>query len=219
MSQKDEVRRMLADGKVVRRRDLTSSGVARSTIEAMIRAGDLEEVGDRVGFRLTGIEAPRPSSENLVAAALKIGAKGVLCFWSALRLHGLTDETASNAPDCVAIRPGVSPNPRSGLEAKLIRWGDPRMFELGVEAFEVAPGLWMPVTNPARTVLDCFAPIRSDISLAAATDALAWLTSKDPGAASEVLELAVCFGPAWQARAEAAVLAAQATKERASWSR
>lgn len=148
---------------VVRPRDLESSGVSRTRLERMARAGELERVG-------RGLYVPAGAAitehHTLVEASARV-PHGVVCLLSALRFHELGTQAPHEvwlAIDRKAWKPIVDWPP-----IRLVRFsGDALTF--GVETHELE-GVRVRITSREKTVADCF-KYRNKIGLDVAIEAL-----------------------------------------------
>jgi len=147
--------RMLAGGRVMRSGDLTAAGVPNTVTCRAAERGLIDRIEDvatgiSIGYALPGL-ATDPVLVRLAATAQR-HERAVLCFWSALRLHELTDETEEKYT--AAVRPGLSRHATLPW-VQLIQWPDENLFRVGIEERTIL-GQKVLVTDPARTVLDCF---------------------------------------------------------------
>lgn len=148
---------------VVRPRDVESSGVSRTQLERMARAGKVERVG-------RGLYVPADAGitehHTLVEAAARV-PHAVVCLLSALRFHELGTQAPHEvwlAVDRKAWKPIVDWPP-----IRLVRFsGDALTF--GVETHELE-GLPVKLTSREKTVADCF-KYRNKIGLDVALEAL-----------------------------------------------
>lgn len=154
-------------GAFFRSRDVAAMGLGYRTLRRLLDAGAVERVG-RGLYRLASAE---PTEHHTVAAVCARVPGAIVCLLSALRVH----ELGTQLPREVWIAlPHKARAPRvPELPIKLIRFSGPGL-RYGVEAhrFEGVPGR---ITNPARTVVDCFRFARlvgRDVAREALRDAL-----------------------------------------------
>lgn len=148
---------------VLRARDLDALGIPRVTLTRLSRAGRLE----RVGRGLYTLPDADVSEHHALAAASKRVPNGVICLLSALRFHELTTQQPFEvwmAIDRKARRPVVDHPP-----LRIVRFAGSALFE-GIETHEV-DNVTVRVTDPARTVVDCFC-YRNKIGIDVAIEAL-----------------------------------------------
>ena len=135
-------------GSFFRPRQLEGLGIDYRRLQTLVREGAVERVA-RGLYRLVAVE---PTEHYSLAAVCAQVPHAVICLLSALRVHGLGTRVASEV--WVAI-PHKARAPRiQGTGVRLMRFSADAL-EYGVvrTAFEGVPAR---VTNPARTVVDCF---------------------------------------------------------------
>jgi|SRR5579884_938672 len=148
---------------MVRPRDLDGHDIPRMTLTRLHRAGLLERPSRGV-YVLASAEA---TEHHDLAEACKRVPRGVVCLLSALRFHGLTTQAPFEvwlAVDRKARLPRVEHPP-----LRVVRFPARQLVE-DIEEHEIE-GVPVRVTNPARTVVDCFA-YRNKIGLDVALEAL-----------------------------------------------
>ena len=156
MTHSERLVNILSDGGVMRHRDLVAAGVPSVVIARVLERGAIERITDHmsgleIGYALPGFCGPDGGPPRF-AALVEMHPRGVFCMRSALQMHELTDDAQEG--HVMALPPGASRRTKREW-LKLVQWGDPRMFEVGVQSMEVL-GQRVRVTDPARTVLDCF---------------------------------------------------------------
>ena len=150
MTQRDDIRAMLRDGRCSSRITLSRAGFSSTIVGRMLIDGELERVGNR-GIRLP-IWADRDPIGSLSAA---FGGRGIICLFAAARVYDLTDVPSSLVPDSIAVPPGIYHGDR-GTGARIIRWTDELRFSVGVINHLTPAGIQVSITDPARTVFDLF---------------------------------------------------------------
>ncbi|MDQ3158141.1 MAG: type IV toxin-antitoxin system AbiEi family antitoxin domain-containing protein [Actinomycetota bacterium] len=110
-------------------------------------AGVLVELSRGVFRR--GDAAPA-SYPDLLAVAYR-APRAVVCCVSAAAVHDLTDESPATVQ--VAVPTGDRPPKIDNPPATVFRF-DAKTFELGLSRVEAAPGEWVRIYDPARTVVD-----------------------------------------------------------------
>ena len=148
---------------VLRPRDLSAHGIAREYLVRLHRQGLLDRPA-------RGIYVPadaEPSEHQSLAEACKRVPHGVVCLLSALRFHHLTTQ----APFQVWLAIGEKGRlPKLDYpRLRIVRFSGPALTT-GVEA-HILQGVTVRVTDPARTVVDCF-KYRNQIGLDVAIEAL-----------------------------------------------
>ncbi len=156
-------RRRPADA-IVRPRDLE---IPRSQLARLVTRGEAERVA-RGLYRLAGAE---PTTQHTVALVAKRVPHGIVCLISALSIHEIGTQIPHEvwlAVDRKARKPELG-----DLPVRIVRFSAATM-KLGIEP-RLIEGVPVAVTNPARTVVDCFRyrnKVGLDVALEALSDAL-----------------------------------------------
>jgi hypothetical protein len=124
-----------------------TAGITPRALYALRDAGSIIELSRGV-YRAAA--APETVHMDLLAVALRAPA-AVVCTESALALHELIDDIP--AALTIAVPRGTRP-PTIAYPPVTVSRFDPDTFLLGVEQFEAAPGEFVPVYGPARSVID-----------------------------------------------------------------
>jgi predicted transcriptional regulator of viral defense system len=159
----DQLLALVRRSGVVRPRDLAAHGIPREYLVRLHRQGILER--PTRGIYVLA-DADLGEHQSLVEACKRV-PHGVVCLLSALRFHGLTTQAPFEvwlAIDAKARLPRVQYPP-----LRIVRFSRPALTT-GVEE-HVIQGAAVRVTNPARTVVDCF-KYRNKIGLDVALEAL-----------------------------------------------
>lgn len=147
---------------VLRARDLVPLGVPRTVLARLVDQGALLRVGR--GLYVCA-DADITEHHALVVVAVRVPGS-VVNLLSALAFHGLTDEL----PAAVWIAlPRGHRSPRLDSPRLELTWTDPRFLTLGVDSHRIE-GVDVAVTDPARTVADCFryrSRVGVDVAIAA----------------------------------------------------
>lgn len=152
---------------VLRAADLAEYGIPRVYLTRLVDDGVLER-SSRGVYVLAGAEV---TENHGLAEACRRVPHGVVCLLSALRFHGLTTQAPFEvwlAIDRKARLPKVDYPP-----LRVVRFSGPDLTA-GVAARDVE-GVAVRVTDPARTVADCFAyrnTVGTDVALEALRDCL-----------------------------------------------
>jgi predicted transcriptional regulator of viral defense system len=162
-SQPDQVLTLARSRGVIRARDLDPLGIPRAVLRRLVDQGALVRVGR--GLYMSP-ETEITHHHTLVEVAARVPG-AVVNLLSALTFHELTDELPHAV--WIAIRRG-SQAPRLESPRLELTWTAPRFLELGVTRHEIE-GVAVAVTDPARTVVDCF-KFRSRVGLDVAIAAL-----------------------------------------------
>ena len=149
MTKTDELLALVRRHGVVRPRDLDRHGIPRMCLLRLHRDGVLDRPSRGI-YVLADAEA---TEHHSLAEACKRVPHGVVCLLSALRMHELTTQAPFEvwlAIDRKARLPKVEYPP-----LHIVRFSARDLAD-GVEGHNVE-GVPVRVTNPARTVVDCFA--------------------------------------------------------------
>ena len=152
---------------VLRARDLEPLGIPRAVLGRLVAAGRLERIGRGLYRSPQAAVGPHHSLVEVTARV----PRGVVNLLSALAFHELTDELP--AAVWLAI-PRGSQAPTVDTARLELTWTAPRFLTLGVTRHTLE-GLEVPVTDPARTVADCFkyrSRVGLDVAIAALRDYL-----------------------------------------------
>ncbi len=152
---------------LLRAKDFAAEGIAPETLARLVRAHAVAHAA-RGLYQLA--DAPTEVGHALAEAAVLV-PKGVVCLTSALRFHELTLQMPSAtwmAIERTAWRPKID-YPR----LRFVRFAGPALTE-GVARHRI-DGVEVAVTDPARTVVDCFryrAKVGLDVALEGLREAL-----------------------------------------------
>jgi predicted transcriptional regulator of viral defense system len=175
----------LARGKgALRARELAALGVSRAVLGRLVARGALLRVGR--GLYMSP-EADISAQHGLVEVAARVPG-AVANLLSALAFHGLTDEL----PHAIwlAIARGAHA-PRIEWPPLALTWAPPQALSVGITR-HLIEGVEVAVTDPARTVVDCFKH-RNRVGVDVAIAALRALVGREPHARDAVWQAA---GPA-----------------------
>lgn len=150
-------------GSFFRARDVVRLGLTYYRLQQMVAAGRVERVGSGL-YRLADVEATEMETIAMVASAVP---HAIVCLLSALRIH----EIGTQSPHQVWLAIDRKARKPTRLPAKtsIVRFSA-QMLTYGVVALSIQ-GVRVRVTNPARTVVDCFR-YRNKIGLDVAMEAL-----------------------------------------------
>jgi predicted transcriptional regulator of viral defense system len=125
-----------------------SVGMSRDRLRALVRHGEVEHVG-RGLYRLADAE---PTENYSLAMACARVPNSVVCLVTALRVHQIGTQSP---PDVWLAIPHKARPPRSlALRLRVVRFsGAAWTYGVNRTDFEGVPAR---ITNPARTVVDCF---------------------------------------------------------------
>jgi len=146
---------------IIRPRDL---GITRSQLARLVARGQAERVA-RGLYRLPGAD---PTTHHTVALVAKRVPHGIVCLVSALSIHEIGTQIPHQVWLAVAQK---ARKPELGdLPVRIVRFS-PDALKRGIER-RLIEGVPVAVTNPARTVVDCFR-YRHKVGLDVALEALA----------------------------------------------
>jgi len=111
--------------------------------------------------------------------------KAVICLLSALRFHELTTE---NPSDVYVLLPVGIQRPRITNPRLEVFWSSPAAYGAGIEEHMIS-GVKVKITNPAKTVVDCF-KYRSKVGINVAVEALRDAWQKKKANATELWKIA-----------------------------
>jgi predicted transcriptional regulator of viral defense system len=163
-------------------REAEAAGLWRRDLYRLRDAGEVYELSRGV-YRKA--DAPETAHLDLLAVTRR-APRAVVCLVSALALHELTDEI----PPVVQVAvPRGTYRPRIDYPATEVSEFDVATFQLGREDMEAAPGEWIPVYGPARSVVDAMR-VRSRVSEPLALRSLRRYLSRRQSQPAELLAIA-----------------------------
>jgi len=133
---------------MLRLKDFVAEGIGPETLARLVR----EEAVVRPARGLYQLPVAQVEAAHALAEAAVLVPKGVVCLISALQFHELTLQMPSAvwmAIERTAWRPRLD-YPR----IRFVRFTGPSLTE-GVARHRIE-GVDVPITNPARTIVDCF---------------------------------------------------------------
>ena len=148
---------------IARARDFDAAGVPRATLRRLQDQGLLVRIG-RGLYQLADMDS---SPSHSLAEAARAVPHGVICLLSALRFHELTTQLPHQVWLLIGHKKWAPKNPPVSLR---IMRATGEALTSGVER-HVIEQVEVPITNPAKTVADCF-KYRSQIGLDVAIEAL-----------------------------------------------
>jgi predicted transcriptional regulator of viral defense system len=148
---------------ILRARDAVHAGIARTYIQKAVERGEIERVGRGV-YTLAGLVT---SEHQTLLEVTRRVPHAVICLLSALRLHEMT--TANPHEVWIMIDRKARKPTFTVPQMRVMRCAR-ELLDEGVEEMRIN-SLTMRVTNPARTVADCFR-YRNKIGLEVAIEAL-----------------------------------------------
>lgn len=150
-------------GTFFRPRDVLALGVSFRQLQRLVAEGTVEKLGSGV-YRLSEVE---PNEFETIAMVATAAPEAIVCLLSALRIH----EIGSQSPHQVwlAVDRKARVPRRLPAKVRIVRFSGP-MLTYGVVT-QSMQGVRVRLTNPARTVVDCFR-YRNKIGLDVAMEAL-----------------------------------------------
>lgn len=133
---------------MLRLREFVAEGIGPETLARLVR----EEAVIRPARGLYQLPDTQVEAAHALAEAAVLVPKGVICLISALQYHELTLQMPSAvwmAIDRAAWRPKINYPP-----IRFVRFTGSALTE-GVERHSIE-NIDVPITNPARTIVDCF---------------------------------------------------------------
>lgn len=152
---------------MIRARDLDALGIPRAVLRRLVQRGELLRIA-----RGLYMHPDAEVTEHHTLAEVVVRVPGaVVNLLSALAFHELTDELPHGV--WIAMKRG-SQRPHLDTPTLELTWTAPRFLKLGVTRHRIE-GVEVAVTDPARTVADCFkyrSRVGLDVSIAALRDYL-----------------------------------------------
>jgi hypothetical protein len=148
---------------MLRLKDFVAAGIGPETLARLVR----EQAVARPARGLYQLPDADVDAAHSLAEASVLVPKGVVCLISALQYHGLTLQMPSvvwMAIDRAAWRPKIDHPP-----IRFVRFSGSALTE-GVERHRIE-NINVPITDPARTIVDCFR-YRTKIGLDVAMEGL-----------------------------------------------
>jgi len=154
----------LARGRgVVRAREFTAAGIARTYIQRLCNEGLLVRAG-RGLYQATDAEI---ETQHSLLEASRAVPHGVVCLLSALQFHGLTTQTPHEVWMMIGSKKWAPRNPPVSL--RIIRATGAALSD-GVQRHEIE-GVEVPIYSAAKTIADCFKH-RNKVGIDVAIEAL-----------------------------------------------
>lgn len=163
MTQEEKILEILNGSAFLRSRDLEKLGLPRTALMRLVRKGEVVRAQRGLYMKPGG---PETEHISLLEVAKKVPG-GVICLLTALRFHGI----GTQEPYQVWIAIGrKSAKPRiSNPRLRIFRFSKASLF-YGAEEHRIL-GTTLRITNPAKTVADCF-KYRNKVGLDVAIEAL-----------------------------------------------
>lgn len=166
---------------LVRAADLEAAGYTRFQIPALLRRGELSRMSRGLYY---WTNAPI-SSHSTIASVGKLVPHGIICLLTALRFHEIGTQNPGSV--WVALPSNYRTPKLSDISISAVHFGG--IFrKIGVTNVEI-DGVPVKITNPARTVIDCFR-FRNKIGLDVAIEALEEGVRKKVFTSDELVKMA-----------------------------
>jgi predicted transcriptional regulator of viral defense system len=171
-------------GAFFRPRDLQPLEIPFPELQRLVAAGSVEKV-ERGLYRLSAADITEQHSRAAVCARVPAA---VLCLLTALSYHDIGTQLPHEV--WIAI-PHKARMPRvPDVKVRFVRFSG-RYLEIGVESVRLE-GVPARITNPARTVVDCFR-LRRLVGFDVALEAIKWAIRDRKATPAEIYEVAkVC---------------------------
>ena len=161
--QPDKVVKLAKTLGFLRSQDLLAQGIHHEHLRRLCAKGVLIKAG-RGLYRLAETDV---SEHITLAAVAKRIPNAIICLLSALRFHNIGTQ---NPPDVwIALKQKIAPPRNKDLPLRVV-WFSDVSYATGSEA-HILDGVTVRITNPAKTVVDCFT-YRNKIGLDVALEAL-----------------------------------------------
>jgi len=148
---------------LLRSKDIYAAGISPMTILRLLKKNKILTSGHGVLYLPGTVTSEQ---HTLMEIGLRV-PRGVICLISALRFHDIGSQNPQQvwlAIDRKARRPRIG-----NIQLKIVRFSRPSLL-YGVDKHNIH-GMPVPITNPAKTVADCF-KYRNKIGLDVALEAL-----------------------------------------------
>ena len=160
---KSKALRLVRARGILRPRDLDAGRIPRAYLQILLKEGKVT----RLARGLYASADANITERHSLAEACKRVPRGLVCLLSALQFHDLTTQLPHEV--WMALGPSAWQPVGHGLPIRFVRFSG-RALTAGVEVHRIE-GVKVRVTNPAKTVVDCF-KYRNKIGLDVALEAL-----------------------------------------------
>jgi len=179
-------------GTFFRPRDVVPLGITHYQLQHMAAEGRIERVATGL-YRLADVEATEMETIVMVASAVP---HAIVCLLSALRIHDIGTQSPHQV--WLAIDRKARKPVRLPAKASIVRFSG-QMLTYGVISRSIQ-GVNVRLTNPARTVVDCFRyrnKIGLDVAMEAVRDAVRSrrATVSEIDRAADVCRIRTVIGP------------------------
>jgi predicted transcriptional regulator of viral defense system len=145
----EDTKRLLKGlGAFFRPKDAEEAGISYEALLGLVQGGRVE----RVGWGLYHRVDVEPTETHSLAATCARVPQGIVCLLSALQVHGIGSRVPAEV--WLAVPNKARPPRVRGIRVRLIRFSGPALTHGVVQTdFEGVPAH---ITDPARTIVDCF---------------------------------------------------------------
>ena len=148
---------------IARARDFYAAGVPHTYLRRLQDQGLLERIGRGI-YQLSDM---KPTASHSLAVVSKVVPHGVICLLSALQFHQITTQLPHQVWILIGHKKWAPTN--RNVPLRIIRTSSATLTA-GIERHSIE-GVPVPITNPAKTVADCFKH-RNKIGIDVAVEAL-----------------------------------------------
>jgi predicted transcriptional regulator of viral defense system len=166
---------------LIRAADMKSAGYTRFQIPALLRSGKLSHIS-RGLYYWTNVPL---SSHSSIASVGMLVPHSIICLLSALRFHEIGTQNPGSV--WVAIPSNYRVPKLSDIPITAVHYGG-IFSKIGIITVEI-DGVSVKMTNPVRTVIDCFR-FRNKVGLDAALEALEESVRSKLFTADEIVSMA-----------------------------
>lgn len=164
MKQRDKIIKLIKNAGILRYRDIIAHHINPVTLNRLVNSGEMIRIS-RGLYTLPDLEIQ--SGYHTFAEISKKVPRGVICLLSALAYHELTTQLPHQV--WMAIHEKAWTPKIEHIQIRFVRFSE-NLLKEGVNTVEIQ-NIPVKMTNPARTVADCF-KYRNKIGLDVAVEAL-----------------------------------------------
>ena len=164
MKQQDQILQLIKEKGILRYRDIESLQIHPQSLKRLVESGAISRIG-RGLYTLPDIHK-QPDFQSYAEVAKRI-PHGVICLLSALAYHEITTQVPHQI--WIAIEEKGWESRMDNVKIRFVRFSGTLLKEgIDTKLIQTVP---VKITNPARTVADCF-KYRNKIGLDVAIEAL-----------------------------------------------
>ena len=164
MTQAEQILSIIKKAGILRSRDLDAYHIHPESLSRLVKIGKVKRVGKGL-YTLPDMEPE--SSFNRFAEITKLIPNAVICLLSALTFHEITTQIPFQV--WIALDEKAWQPKEKGFSVKVVRFSGKGLKE-GIDEHMIE-NVPVKITNPARTIADCF-KYRNKIGLDVALEAL-----------------------------------------------